>query len=259
MRAGAFFAAAAWALLAPAIVAPASAAGQAPGYVLAASWEPAFCASDEGDGKRECRTQTSSRYDATHLSLHGLWPDNLRDRAIFPCYCGRGAPADCHETLPDGAAIRLSQPVFDALRPVMPGVQSRLHRHEWAKHGSCAVDGAGAALDPDTYFSAATRLVTALNDSAVGALFADNVGKALTRGAIEAAFDEAFGNGAAARVVIACDGRGADAVIAELRINLAGDITDGDLGAMILAAPPATVSTSEQSCAGGVVAAVAPH
>ena len=41
-------------------------------YVLALSWQPAFC--EANPGKRECRWQTGSRYDASYLSLHGLWP-----------------------------------------------------------------------------------------------------------------------------------------------------------------------------------------
>ncbi len=230
------------------------------GYVLAASWEPAFCQTETGRRKRECRTLTADRYDATHFSLHGLWPDDLSDKAIFPCYCDRGAPRECDVELSDGPRIRVSQPIFDVLRKVMPGVMSRLHQHEWAKHGTCyEADGTGpgAGADPDEYYSEAIILMEKLNASSVRALFARNIGGRLTRDEIEAAFDDAFGPGAAERVIIKCDGRGANAAIAELWINIEGDITEqSSLSDLILAAPPTSVSTSDRSCAGGKLLAV---
>lgn len=243
-------------IAAAALLLVARAAAAQESYVLAASWEPAFCSTEGGQRKKECRTQTADRYDATHLSLHGLWPDDLGDKEIYPCYCARGAPAACDIDLPDGPSIRLSQPVFDELRKVMPGVQSGLHRHEWAKHGSCSASF-GSKLDPDAYFAAATRLINALNASPVRALFAKNIGRRLTRRQIEKTFDEVFGVGASERLIIKCNGRGENATIAELWINLEGDIaSDTDLADLILAAPPTSVSTSDRGCAGGKLLAV---
>ena len=43
-----------------------------PDYLLAISWQPAFCQTHQK--KAECRTQDKERYDADHFSLHGLWP-----------------------------------------------------------------------------------------------------------------------------------------------------------------------------------------
>ena len=51
------------------------------GYVLAVSWQPAFC---EGHADApECASQTADRFDATHFTLHGLWP---QPRSLE--YCG---------------------------------------------------------------------------------------------------------------------------------------------------------------------------
>src|SRR6185503_9683328 len=119
------------------------------------------------------------------------------------------------------ASISLSKAVLDKLKVVMPGVQSGLELHEWPKHGSCYEDdstGADAGADPDEYFSEAMALMERLNASTVQALFASHLGEALTRDAIEAALDEAFGEGAARRVIIRCNGRGAKATISELWI-----------------------------------------
>ncbi len=41
-------------------------------FVLAISWEPGFCA---GKGnKPECAGETAQSFEATHFTLHGLWP-----------------------------------------------------------------------------------------------------------------------------------------------------------------------------------------
>jgi len=41
-------------------------------YVLAVSWQPAFC--ETRPRLPECRSQTADRFDATNFTLHGLWP-----------------------------------------------------------------------------------------------------------------------------------------------------------------------------------------
>ncbi len=226
-------------------------------YLLAASWEPAFCATSAGHGKKECKTETPDGVDATHFSLHGLWPDDLDDKAIFPCYCSRGAPVSCGGNKPDDTSVDITPAVLDALKVVMPGVESGLQLHEWPKHGSCfEADnaGLGAAASPDAYFSEAIALMAALNASPVQALFAGNIGKTLTRAEIEAAFNQAFGAGASDRLTIKCSGGN----ISELWINLKGDMKPAsDLSGLILAAPTTAVSTNDQSCSGGKVPAVA--
>lgn len=228
-------------------------------YVLAASWQPGFCATAAGRGKEECRTLTAGRFDATHFALHGLWPDDLDDKAIFPCYCDRGAPVGCGPSQPPDTTIDVSDEVLDKLRVAMPGVRSGLHLHEWPKHGACYEDdksGADNNADPDEYFSEAMALLAALNASPVRRLFADNIGETLTRRQIDAAFDSAFGDGAGARVIVRCSRPEDNRVITELWIGLKGDVGDpADFAVLIQAAPPASVSSDATSCAGGRVAA----
>lgn len=243
--------------------APPPSSGLAPDsieYVLAASWQPAFCAT-RGRTKPECTSQTPDRFDATHFSLHGLWPDDLDDKKIFPCYCDKGAPVSCGGgSQSQNPNISLSQPVMDQLRVVMPGVQSDLHLHEWSKHGSCYEDdetGADAGATPDEYFTEALAVMQKLNDSPVQQLFAQNLGSVLSREQIEQAFDDAFGAGAGDRVVIRCDQSGGSSVITELWIGLKGDIAPTpDLGSLILAAPPSSTASDQQSCSGGRVVEV---
>jgi ribonuclease T2 len=228
-------------------------------FVLAASWQPAFCKSAAGQGKPECTSQTPDRFDATHFSLHGLWPDDLDNKAIFPCYCERGAPVSCGGSQARDTSIDLSQPVRDKLDMVMPGTQSGLELHEWPKHGACYEDDKtnDTGADPDEYFAESLALMDALNNSAVQELFEGHIGQALTRDEIEAAFNSAFGDGAAARVMIRCNGSGSNRVISELWIGLKGDITpSSDFAALIQAAPPTSGSTNDTSCEGGKVVKV---
>ena len=102
-------------------------------YVLSVSWQPAFCETKRD--KAECATQTPNRFDATHFTLHGLWPQPRRN-----AYCD--VPPEMSLADKDGDWDRLPEPkLSDATRQrlaqVMPGTQSNLERHEWIKHGTC--------------------------------------------------------------------------------------------------------------------------
>ncbi len=225
---------------------------------LVASWQPGFCATDDGQRKTECRTLTAERPDATQFSVHGLWPDDLDNKDIFPCYCDLGAPISCGERRPAVDSLDLDPDVLAALKVAMPGEQSKLHLHEWTKHGTCYEDylsGADATATPDEYYSDTLKLLAQLNASAVRDVFVEHLGQDLSREEIEAAFDASFGAGAGDRVVIRCDRN--TGVITELWIGLGGPISDNsDLGSLILAAPTTDISTDATSCASGPVVRV---
>jgi ribonuclease T2 len=222
------------------------------------SWQPSFCATSEGRRKPECRTLAPDRPEATRFSLHGLWPDDLDDAEAFPCYCDRGAPVSCRDNQRRDRRVDLSPDVLAGLREAMPGVESGLHLHQWAKHGSCYEDdksGADRGADPDEYFAEAMALLEQLNESAVRALFADRLGEKVSRQEIEAAFDSAFGAGAGDRVIVRCGRAGGETVITELRIFLRGGIsTKSDLAELIRAPPPAAGGIGQGSCRSGRVA-----
>jgi len=224
--------------------------------VLAASWQPGFCATEAGRNKRECESLTSGQPQASRFSLHGLWPDDLDDAEIFPCNCDSGPPTDCRESR-KGGAPDISAPVMERLRAAMPGVESGLHRHEWVKHGACYEDDLTSfdrGADPDEYFSEAIALLDVLNTSPVRRLFTDNLGGRLTRAEIRDAFDAAFGQGAGARARLVCSRVGGENVITEIRVNLAAGVTARpDLGALIQAAPTVETSGGGAGCSGGMV------
>lgn len=194
-------------------------------FVLAASWQPAFC--ETRPSVRECRGGGSA---GNGFSLHGLWPEP-RGRE----YCGvsdairRQDERGEWRRLPDYDA---SAGTRRALAEVMPGVQSGLDRHEWWVHGTC-YDG-----DAEAYFSQSIRLLEQLNRSPVRRLFEASIGDVLTSDKVRASFDEAFGRGAGRRVMVDCvDDASGKPMIRELRISLAGDLSaEPPLGELVRAA-----------------------
>ena len=199
-------------------------------FVLAASWQAAFC--ETRPNKPECRSQTANRFDATHFALHGLWP---QPRENVYCRVETGLVAvDKAGRWRDLPRLDLDAETREALNRVMPGAQSYLHRHEWVKHGTCYSPG-----DPEEYFAESLVLMEELNASPVRKLFLDKTGKVVTRDDIAAVFDEAFGDGAGQRVELVCRQDGMRQLIVEIRINLQGRITPGSrMGDLIKAAAP---------------------
>lgn len=208
-----------------------------PFYVLALSWEPAFC--EAMQSKAECKTMTAGDYAASHFSLHGLWPQPRRN-----VFCGVdpavAALDDQHqwEKLPEP---QLTSETRAALDKVMPGTQSLLQRHEYTKHGTCYPGGSA-----EKYFGDETRLANAVNASAVGAFMAANVGKTIQTSDLRAKFDEAFGAGAGERLRVTCDKQGR---IGEITIGLKGDIPSGTDLAKLIAASAST----DAGCPSGLV------
>ncbi|MBB3934981.1 ribonuclease T2 family protein [Aureimonas phyllosphaerae] len=204
---------------------PAAGRGQVDRYVLAASWQPAFC--ETRPSVRECRTGGAA---GNGFSLHGLWPQP-RGRE----YCG--VPEDVRRTDERGEWRRLpdykaSAGTRRALAEVMPGVQSGLDRHEWWSHGTCFRG------DAETYFSQSIRLLEDLNRSSVRRLFETAIGRELSADEVRASFDEAFGRGAGRRVLIDCvNDTNGEPMIRELRVELEGDLSrDVPLRQLIVAA-----------------------
>jgi ribonuclease T2 len=218
---------------------PTGASGARATHVLALGWEPAFCLGHED--KAECANETAQSFDASHLSLHGLWP---QPRGKAYCNVSKDLVQADHDH--DWASLPepdLTDATKARLAAVMPGFQSGLERHEWIVHGTCF----GAT--PDSYFNRAADLVEQVNASAVRDLFTQNVRGSLSSDAIRAAFDRAFGAGAGERVTVSCQGRGQERAIGELVIALSGDVAgSGPIGDLILAAAPAP-----QGCPSGAV------
>ncbi len=205
-------------------------------FVLALSWEPAFC--ETAPRVPECRVQTQTSLDALQFSLHGLWPEQS--------YCGVDATTrkadERHdwENLPE---VDVSAGLRRELDSAMPGALSGLDRHEWIKHGTCS------GTDQQSYYAAALALTEAINASSVPRLFVENLGRALTADTVLKALETDLGAGLRGRVALECVTDGSRRLISGIRIALSGQIGEmPDLGALAGAAKPLS-----RGCKSGIV------
>lgn len=205
-----------------------AAAGQFDGYVFSLEWTPAFC---EGKGGLPECSGMSGRFDADHLALHGLWPDQSGDSSHSYGYCGVDSQtrsldhASTWCRMPD---LGLSGAVADRLSRAMPGTASCLEKHEWYKHGSCS------GYTPDEYFTRAAELVERVADTAFGRFLTANAGRTVNASDVRAAFDESFGAGVSSRVSLSCTKSRGVSMLLDVRMRLAHPLTPAsDLGKMI--------------------------
>ncbi|RWO30142.1 MAG: ribonuclease [Mesorhizobium sp.] len=221
---------------------PAEPASRKPEYVLALSWQPAFC--ETRPGKTECRAQTAAGFEATHFTLHGLWP---QPNGNFYCQVAAADKANDNPAhWQDLPTVKLEPNTRSELDQVMPGTASALDRHEWIKHGTCY------GKSQQAYFSDALNLTRAVNASSVRDLFTQKIGRDLTSGQIRAAFDSAFGPGAGERVRVSCvkDPSSGRRLIGELTLGLTGPIgPNSSLSELLLASVP----TNNAGCPKGIV------
>jgi ribonuclease T2 len=182
-------------------------------YVLALSWQPQFCQTHRGH--HECAFRPG-RYDAANLSLHGLWP---QPRGVE--YCGVSADdrqADetrAWERLPD---VRLPPALRNELGMVMPGLSSRLDRHEWIRHGTCS------GMSQDEYFRTAVDLARAAAGLALNRLISSNAGGRITVGALCAAASRDFGDHAGGAVTVQSAGGALSGITIALRARADGSV-----------------------------------
>ncbi len=195
----------------PAVAAASDAAAAAPAgfglYVLALSWAPSFCCGHPD--KEECRGLDGS-FAATHLTLHGLWPNYTDDEATanhaaYPEFCGTFRHCKEHHDRscePEVAAIPED---MRTLGPGYVGDHDFLADHEWPKHGSCT------GLSPAVYFRAALGAMQAVHDDALRGSIGSDIALADLQGA--------FGVPAES-VLLSCD---AGCRLAQVSICLAHD------------------------------------
>ncbi len=207
--------------------------------LLAVSWQPAFC--ETRPRQRECRNQHEGRFDASHFTLHGLWP---QPRENVYCDVSARLKRDDKDRRWDWLPLLdLEASTRNELKKVMPGTASFLHRHEWVKHGTCYSE------DPETYYRDSLRMMAQLNGSEVQELFVANVGQNVSAKAIRDAFEAAFGQGSGKRVQVTCRDDGNRRLITELKIHLGGPLAEPTSFADALRAGEKTA----QGCSGGIV------
>ena len=124
-----------------------SIAGDFDYFLLSLSIAPSFCAlSPRNQAKDECQSLTTADFQATPLTVHGLWPNRAGVSV-------NRQPQDCDGPPLDG----LPTPLQAELRRYMPAGPG-LARYEWRKHGACS------GLSPEAYFTTLVRLARHANE-----------------------------------------------------------------------------------------------
>jgi len=175
--------------------------------LLVLSWHNAFCETH----RRQTECQNPKKSDKGHLVLHGLWPQPRNN-----VYCNvpqKLIAKDKHHQWKALPNIDIEESTLELMDSYMPGYLSRLHKHEWLKHGTCYGTSA------DKYYHDALTMAQEVDRSAVGKLFRTHVGRRITLSQIRTAFDHAFGKGAGQRVELKCQG----GLITELWIHVGGE------------------------------------
>ena len=152
-------------------------------YLLALTWSPSFCCGHPGSD--QCSRMDNS-YAATHLTLHGLWPQygdgEAKGREPYPSFCGSFAKCERggEGCSPDPGAVPAE------MRELGPGYvgndRRSLAAHEWAKHGSCT------GLAAPAYFEAALSAIKSLPEKATPKKLADAIGGDLALHELQSAF-----------------------------------------------------------------------
>lgn len=191
-------------------------AGLEDSYVLALSWQPAFCETHRD--KPECRIDDKKSYQARNFTLHGLWPNkNSCGKNYGFCSEVQNDPGDfC-----DYPMLQLYSETRQELEKIMPSAAagSCLQRHEWFKHGTCQTQ-----WSIDEYFETAIDLTQQFNESGIAYFISRNTGKTVTEEEFISKVECALGTGTYNQIELKCSGGN----LVDLYITLPADIIHGE-------------------------------
>ena len=196
--------------------------GLADSYVLALSWQPAFC---ETHGKKpECQVRDPQSFQANNFTLHGLWPNLAACKTRYG-FCSK---VKSHKPFCSYPSIELLSPVVKKKMGIkMPSVahQTCLQRHEWYKHGVCQTQ-----MNADAYFSLAMQLQDEFNQNGIAQFMADHRGKIVQTEAFFKVFDRYFGVDMHKRLSLKCD---RNKNLVDVHIRLPKDILGNSLKSLL--------------------------
>lgn len=203
-----------------------STADQADSYVLALSWQPAFC--EMKPQKPECRITDVASYQARHFTLHGLWP-NKRQCGIRYEFCGEVSAQQ--DNFCDYPKVSLDPGSHASLAEVMPSVKAGtcLERHEWHKHGTCQT-----TRSTKEYFDLSVDLTRQFNESGMAYFMNRRIGQQVRTEDFLNRLAAVLGPATREKVKLRCE-RG---MLVEVQMNLIAELTLGeDLEKLMINAP----------------------
>jgi ribonuclease T2 len=166
------------------VPAPATSPGSEFGlYLLSMTWEPNRCCTERDH--QQC-SQLPGSFAATHLTLHGLWPNYTDEQSrgkprAWPQYCGAYQHCDSREDASCAPGVAVPQELA-RLAPGYVAGTGGFATHEWSKHGSCT------RLSAAEYFGAELAAIRAIPGDATPDALSAAVGADLGRDALQRAF-----------------------------------------------------------------------
>jgi ribonuclease T2 len=153
-------------------------------YVLAYSWTPGFCATEQNDPG----CSAPQDFWTSHFTLHGLWPQNYGSG--YPSFCTKEA---FDPKVPEAVGM-------STMNTYWPNVQATtgsssyddFWEHEWTKHGTCST------LSQQDFFETAIDTIKKFGTPSV---VTQNVGKTVK------AEDIRDGFGGKSKVALLCSGK----------------------------------------------------
>ena len=192
-------------------------------YVLALSWQPAFC--ETQSRKPECTSQDNGRFDATNFVLHGLWPNQNDDPSHSFAYCEQSTPiinTDKDGDWCDLPDLALTTAVESNLAIFMPGAESCLDHHEWYKHGTCS------GMSADAYFALSNGLVASFAQTDFNQYIASQIGSNVSRNDLLNRFDDEFGSDNSDYLSLRCKEVDGVSLLSEIQLALKQDLAELD-------------------------------
>uniref|UniRef100_A0A7S1TQJ6 Uncharacterized protein n=2 Tax=Phaeomonas parva TaxID=124430 RepID=A0A7S1TQJ6_9STRA len=170
-------------------------AGAFEDWIFALEWQPQWIEGhcNDGGGKLGANFFPDS-YGATHLSLHGLWPNYIADQhdgKSWPQFCAgadgndytqcksSGGPDFCY---PNAAALEAFNVTDRWMKYALEYSWTELASHEWAKHGGCT------GWNQTYFFRVAEQTYSKLAEGPGFDFIADNVGKSVAHEDLVKAF-----------------------------------------------------------------------
>jgi ribonuclease T2 len=150
-------------------------------YLLAMRWAPQACCAEPG--RPECAALAGS-FAATHLTLHGLWPNFTDEQSRgkprpWPQYCGAYHHCEAAEDARCAPGVAVPDPLARLAPEYVAGV---LATHEWSKHGSCT------RLSAAEYFAAELAAIRSIPGDATPDALRSAAGADLARDDLQRGF-----------------------------------------------------------------------
>jgi ribonuclease I (enterobacter ribonuclease) len=182
-------------------------------YALLMVWMPGLCKLEPD--RAECKELTLRRYDGLNLAFMALQSVRRNSAPNTFCFTMLGDESmDQSRQWCEMSESRLSKPLAEQLRTLMPVMQSCQDRGLWARYASCTLYNA------NDYYTRAIKLASAAAKTQMNLKIAAAIGKTAKTSELVEAFQADFGDDKGNAVDFICRKIGGRSHLFQVRITL---------------------------------------